>query len=115
MCILFDFYSIFKKLKFCRYFTLLFYVVENFMDEMIPAQGGLPTLLRQVADAPFTSKSHFGLLVGCLSYMGWGSPLESINGNCSYVGLSAINMEPYEYHCNSIETGFIFFVAIAVK
>ena len=86
------------------------------MDEMIAAQGRLPTLLRRVVDALFTSKSHFGLLaMGCLSYMGWGSTLESINGNCSYVGLSAINMEPYEYHCNSNETGFIFFVAIAVK
>ena len=42
---------------------------------MIP--GGTPNPpLRRVVDAPFTSKSHFGLLaVRCLSYMGWGSPL----------------------------------------
>ena len=41
---------------------------------MIP--GGTPNPpLRRVVDAPFTSKSHFGLLaVRCLSYMGWGSP-----------------------------------------
>lgn len=44
---------------------------------MIP--GGTPNPpLRRVVDAPFTSKSHFGLLaVRCLSYMGWGSPLFS--------------------------------------
>ena len=37
---------------------------------MIP--GGTPNPpLRRVVDAPFTSKSHFGLLaVRCLSYMG---------------------------------------------
>ena len=42
---------------------------------MIP--GGTPNPpLRRVVDAPFTSKSHFGILaVRCLSYMGWGSPL----------------------------------------
>ena len=42
---------------------------------MIP--GGTPNPpLRRVVDAPFTSKSHFGLLaVRCPSYMGWGSPL----------------------------------------
>ena len=50
-------------------------IVYNFTDEMIP--GGTPNPpLRRVVDAPFTSKSHFGLLaVRCLSYMGWGSPL----------------------------------------
>ena len=42
---------------------------------MIPGGTPDPPLWR-VVDAPFTSKSHFGLLaVRCLSYMGWGSPL----------------------------------------
>ena len=41
---------------------------------MIPVGTPNPPL-RRVVDAPFTSKSHFGLLaVRCLSYMGWGSP-----------------------------------------
>ena len=41
---------------------------------MIPGGTPNPTLQR-VIDAPFTSKSHVGLLaVRCLSYMGWGSP-----------------------------------------
>ena len=42
---------------------------------MIPG-GTLNPPLRRVVDAPFTSKSHFGLLAArCLSYMGLGSPL----------------------------------------
>ena len=53
-----------------------YFVFLNYTEEMIP--GGTPNPpLQRVVDAPFTSKSHFGLLaVKCLSYMGWGSPLK---------------------------------------
>ena len=46
-------------------------MLYNFTDEMIPGGTSNPPL-RRVVDAPFTSKSHFGLLaVRCLSYMGY--------------------------------------------